>query len=131
MWTSRKTFERSSVDGNAEGEQGTWTFVLTDSGLVTYTKACQILSAKGNSIYIVPDKETRGERERRDQSSSTYSEFVKFAKILQPVIIPCVHTTEGGCRCRGCRFPCARWELVRYSACQYMLPEFLDLMMDR
>jgi hypothetical protein len=66
MWTSRKTFERSSVDSNAEGERGTWTFVLTDSGLVTYTKACQILSANGNSIYIVPDKETRGERERRN-----------------------------------------------------------------
>ena len=66
MWTSRKTFERSSVDSNAEGERGTWTFVLTESGLVTYTKARQTLSAKGSSIYIVPDKGTRGERERRD-----------------------------------------------------------------
>jgi hypothetical protein len=63
MWTSRKTFERSSVDSSAEGERGTWTFVLTDSGLVTYTKVCQMLSAKG-SIYIMPDKDARGERER-------------------------------------------------------------------
>lgn len=131
MWTSRKTFERSSVDSNAEGERGTWTFVLTDNGLVTYTKARQILSAKGNRIYMVPDKETRGERVRTNSSSSTYSEFVKFAKGLQAIIIPCVHTTEGGGRCRGYRSPCARWQLVRYSTSQYMLPEFLDLMMDR
>jgi hypothetical protein len=65
MWTSRKTFERSSVDSNAEGERGTWTFVLTDSGLVTYTKACQILSAKGNSYPLCQKRrrEARGKEE--------------------------------------------------------------------
>jgi len=98
MWTSRKTFERSSEDSNAEGERGTWTFVLTESGLVTYMEACQILSAKGNNIYVLPDKGTRGGRERGNQPSSTYSEFIKFAKGLQPVIIACVHATEGGGR---------------------------------
>ena len=46
MWTSRKTFERSSVDSNAEGERGTWTFVLTDNGLVTYTKSMPNLVSK-------------------------------------------------------------------------------------
>ena len=60
MWTSRKTFERSFVDSNAEGERGTWTFVLTESGLVTYTKACQILSAKRNNIYIEGDERREG-----------------------------------------------------------------------
>lgn len=38
MWTSRKTFVRSSADSNAEGERGIWTFVLTDNGFVTYAK---------------------------------------------------------------------------------------------
>ena len=37
MWTSRKTFVRSLADSSAEGERGTWTLVLTDRGLVTYT----------------------------------------------------------------------------------------------
>jgi hypothetical protein len=39
MWTSRKTFVRSFIDSNADGERGTWTLVLTDSGLVTYKKS--------------------------------------------------------------------------------------------
>jgi hypothetical protein len=66
MWTSRKTFERSSLDSNAEGERGTWTLVLTDNGLVTYNvKYCQ---RKGiaYSIYIGPDKEKRDEGETRE-----------------------------------------------------------------
>ena len=34
------------MDDNAEGERGTWTFVLTDSGLVTYTKSMLNLVSK-------------------------------------------------------------------------------------
>lgn len=53
MWTSRKTFVRSSADNNAEGERGTWTFVLTDNGLVTYTKRNSepLSSANGHCVH--------------------------------------------------------------------------------
>jgi hypothetical protein len=53
IWTSRKTFERSSVDSSAEGERGTWTFVLTDSGLVTYTKnMSNIVNERQRSTHV-------------------------------------------------------------------------------
>ena len=68
---------------------------------------------------------------RKRKDGSTYSEFVKFAKGLQPIIIPCILASNTGGRCRGCRSPCTRWELVRYGAGQYVLPKLLDLMMDR
>src|SRR5216683_7464047 len=51
MWISRKTFVRSSADSNAEGERGTWTFVLTDNGLVTYTKRTSKSLSSANSHF--------------------------------------------------------------------------------
>jgi hypothetical protein len=60
MWTSRKTFERSLVDSNAEGERGTWTFVLTDSGLVTCTKSTSNLVSK---VTDQGDENERGKDE--------------------------------------------------------------------
>lgn len=62
---------------------------------------------------------------------ATYSKFVKLAEGLQPAIVPCIHASTTGGRFRGCRAPRARWEQVRDSAGQYVLAEFLDLMVDR
>lgn len=35
IWTSRKTFSRSTGSSSADGDLGRWTFVLTDKGFVT------------------------------------------------------------------------------------------------
>ena len=38
MWTSRKTLSLSIGEKSADGDRGTYTFVLTDRGLVTYQR---------------------------------------------------------------------------------------------
>ena len=93
---------RSSVESNAEGERGTWTFVLTDSGLVTYTKSMSTSGMTGTYTLI---KEGRGE-------GATYCKSVKLAKGLQTSIIRCISASNNGGRCRGCWFPRAWWKPV-------------------
>jgi len=54
---------RSSADSNAEGERGTWTLVLTDNGLVTYTKRkfkVTLVSERSLRAYIWLVKERKG-----------------------------------------------------------------------
>jgi hypothetical protein len=62
---------------------------------------------------------------------ATYSKFVKLAEGLQPGILPWIRASNTGGRCRGCGSPRARWELIRDGACQYVLAELLDLVVDR
>lgn len=121
---------RSSADSNAEGERGTWTFVLTDNGFVTYTKRTSKPSLSCDRplrTYMAGKRRGRG----FEKSKATYGKFVKLAEALQPIIVSCIHARNTGSRCRGCRSPRARWELVRDSAGQNVLVEFLDLMVHR
>jgi hypothetical protein len=107
---------RSLIDSNADGERGTWTLVLTDNGLVTYTESMLVRQTTAGRSTC--------------ESTQTYSKLVKLAKGLQSHIVRCIgraSASDGGHRQR--RSSCARRELVRHGASQNVLPEFLDLVM--
>jgi len=103
MWTSRKTFVRSSADSNAEGERGPWTFVLTDNGLVTYTRrnSKPLSSAHGYSVHTYGwprgGKGDRGFKEGQDDVQRICKTCGRFATRCCPL------------------YPrqCHRWSLLR------------------
>jgi hypothetical protein len=120
---------RSSADSNAEGERGIWTFVLTDNGFVTYAKRRSKPPPLSAIAHIYGwSKKGKGGGGGFEKSKATYGKFVKLAEGLQPIIVLRIHARTTGRRCRGCRSPGARWELIRDGAGQYVLVEFLDLM---
>jgi hypothetical protein len=106
MWISRKTFVRSSRDSSADGERGTWTLVLTDSGLFTYAKGMLIRQHGEGGVWFDICKLTK-----------THNKSVKLAKGLQPCIISYLGwVSTNGSRHRRRWSSRARRKLVRHGA---------------